>query len=129
MMFQTSVQQELQFKIKMAHEKLPHFGHYITSEYGDKVSIGYDSKSKKYEITEWNHDDPQKDIDTLISDSESYKATYDATKYRFPRSSEYPELREQLDLLYHDMEIDKGDKTGEWYKAIKKVKDDNPKPS
>jgi len=23
---------------------------------------------------------------------------------------------------------DKGDKTGEWFKAVKKVKDDNPKP-
>jgi translation initiation factor 2 alpha subunit (eIF-2alpha) len=39
----------------------------------------------------------------------------------------YPEIGEQLDLLYHDMTSGKGDKTGEWYKAIKKVKDDNPK--
>ena len=43
------------------------------------------------------------------------------------RRSEYPELREQLDLLYKDMAADKGDKTGEWFKAVKKVKDDNPK--
>ena len=43
------------------------------------------------------------------------------------RKSEYPELREQLDLLYKDMAADKGDKTGEWFKAVKKVKDDNPK--
>ena len=43
------------------------------------------------------------------------------------RRSEYPELREQLDLLYKDMVADKGDKTGEWFKAVKKVKDDNPK--
>jgi hypothetical protein len=27
------------------------------------------------------------------------------------------------------MTAGKGDKTGEWYKAVKKVKDDNPKPS
>jgi len=25
------------------------------------------------------------------------------------------------------MAADKGDKTGEWFKAVKKVKDDNPK--
>ena len=43
------------------------------------------------------------------------------------RASAYPELREQLDLLYKDMAADKGDKTGEWFKAVKKVKDDNPK--
>jgi len=43
------------------------------------------------------------------------------------RRAEYPELKEQLDLLYKDMAADKGDKTGEWFKAVKKVKDDNPK--
>ena len=43
------------------------------------------------------------------------------------RANEYPKLKEQLDLLYKDMAADKGDKTGEWFKAVKKVKDDNPK--
>ena len=43
------------------------------------------------------------------------------------RAVAYPELKEQLDLLYKDMVADKGDKTGEWFKAVKKVKDDNPK--
>ena len=43
------------------------------------------------------------------------------------RASEYKELKEQLDLLYHDMTAGKGDSTGEWYKHIKAVKDANPK--
>ena len=43
------------------------------------------------------------------------------------RASEYKKLKEQLDLLYHDMTAGKGDKTGEWYKHIKAVKDANPK--
>ena len=43
------------------------------------------------------------------------------------RANEYKELKEQLDLLYHDMVADKGDKTGEWFKHIKAVKDANPK--
>ena len=43
------------------------------------------------------------------------------------RAIEYAPLQEQLDLLYKDMAADKGDKTGEWFKAVKKVKDDNPK--
>ena len=42
-------------------------------------------------------------------------------------SRTYPDLGEQLDLLYHDMTSGKGDKTGEWYKAVNKVKTDNPK--
>ena len=45
------------------------------------------------------------------------------------RQSAYGSIGDQLDMLYHDMEAGKGDKTGEWFKAIKKVKDDNPKPS
>ena len=43
------------------------------------------------------------------------------------RASEYKELKEQFDLLYHDMTAGKGDSTGEWYKHIKAVKDANPK--
>jgi hypothetical protein len=55
------------------------------------------------------------------------QAAYDAKKYQRDRTKEYKELKEQLDLLYHDMVADKGDKTGEWFKHIKAVKDANPK--
>ena len=43
------------------------------------------------------------------------------------RASQYKQLREQLDLLYHDMTANKGDKTGAWYTHIKAIKDANPK--
>ena len=56
------------------------------------------------------------------------QAEYDANEYQRERAGQYKELKEQLDLLYHDMTSDKGDKTGEWYKHIKAVKDANPKP-
>ena len=52
---------------------------------------------------------------------------WDSQAYARKRAQEYPELAEQLDLLYHDMTSGKGDKTGEWYKAVNKVKTDNPK--
>ena len=55
------------------------------------------------------------------------KADYDAKQYQRDRAIAYKELKEQLDLLYHDMVADKGDKTGEWFKHIKAVKDANPK--
>ena len=50
---------------------------------------------------------------------------YDANQYQ--RDRQYPQLGEQLDMLFHDMTAGKGSKSGEWYKAIAKVKADNPK--
>ena len=38
------------------------------------------------------------------------------------------DVKEQLDLLYHDMAADKGDKTGTWFAAVKAVKDATAKP-
>jgi hypothetical protein len=56
------------------------------------------------------------------------QTAYDGVaKVQRKRATEYAQLKEQLDLLYKDMAADKGDKTGEWFKAVKKVKDDNPK--
>ena len=51
-----------------------------------------------------------------------------ANAYIGKRINAYPQLAEQLDMLYHDMTAGKGDKTGDWYTAIAKVKSDNPKP-
>jgi len=71
--------------------------------------------------------------DGIPSDEDiaTWKSEYDAhvvaTAYIQKRVDAYAELGEQLDQLYHDMAADKGDKTGEWFKAVKKVKDDNPK--
>jgi len=55
------------------------------------------------------------------------QTAYNAKQYERDRAVAYAEIKEQLDLLYHDMAADKGDKTGEWFKAIKVVKDANPK--
>ena len=55
------------------------------------------------------------------------QAEYDAQEYARNRATEYPAIAEQLDLLYHDMTAGKGTKAGNWYKAVKKVKTDNPK--
>ena len=57
-------------------------------------------------------------LNSLISD-------WEALQYQ--RNRQYPELGEQLDMLFHDMTDGKCSKTGEWYKAIAKVKADNPK--
>jgi hypothetical protein len=56
------------------------------------------------------------------------QGVYDGNAYQRTRALAYEEVKEQLDQLYHDMTAGKLDATGEWHKAIKAVKDANPKP-
>jgi len=56
------------------------------------------------------------------------QGVYDGNAYQRTRAAAYEEVKEQLDQLYHDMTAGKLDATGEWHKAIKAVKDANPKP-
>ena len=46
-----------------------------------------------------------------------------------PKDGTYPEIGEQLDLLFHDIENGTVSKDGAFFKAIKAVKDKYPKPS
>ena len=63
-------------------------------------------------------------LEALDSDGDTFESNF---KVQETREQSYGKIGDQLDLLYKDMLADKGDKTGEWCKAIKKVKDDNPK--
>ena len=91
-----------------------------------KVSLQNDG-SGDY-IKTWTYDGLAKPSDSQIA---SYETAGNAAEtlddVLNKRASEYKQLKEQLDLLYHDMVADKGDKTGEWFKHIKAVKDANPK--
>ena len=88
---------------------------------GGKGMFAQDSKGRReFNSTEYAQ---------AVKDLASHKLDQQDNNYIRARQDSYPALGEQLDLLYHDMTADKGDKTGEWYKAVKKVKDDNPKPS
>ena len=51
-----------------------------------------------------------------------------AVAYKSARAKAYDLIGNQLDMLWHDMSADKGDKSGDWYAAISKVKTDFPKP-
>tara|TARA_X000001388_G_scaffold26934_1_gene19000 strand:+ start:617 stop:988 length:372 start_codon:yes stop_codon:yes gene_type:complete len=70
---------------------------------------------------------------TKPTDSELNALNTQATKdqnnhaIRKTRMRAYGNIGDQLDLLYKDMLADKGDKTGEWFKKIKAVKDANAK--
>ena len=79
-------------------------------------------------IKVWNVSGVAKPTDSQLN---SYDT--DATKeeknniIRNTRKTAYGNIGDQLDLLYKDMLADKGDKTGEWFKKIKAVKDANAK--
>ena len=50
-------------------------------------------------------------------------------EYERKRGKRYPAIEHQLDLLFHDIEDCKLDKTGSFYSVIKKVKYKYPKPN
>ena len=91
-----------------------------------KVSL-QDDGSGAY-IKSWTYDGLAEPTAEQIASYESAGNTAEtAQNVLNTRASQYKELKEQLDLLYHDMTAGKLDNTGEWHKHIKKVKDDNPK--
>ena len=68
------------------------------------------------------------EYDQAVTDKANSDFDLQENGYKKARQQEYPAIAEQLDMLFHDMTADKGDKTGDWYEAIEKVKEDNPKP-
>ena len=54
-----------------------------------------------------------------------YKARYWPGRQR---SFDFLPIKQQLDNLFHDIENNKLDTSGEFYKSIKAIKDKNPKP-
>ena len=75
----------------------------------------------------WNNGTTPIPVADIEAKMVEVQADYDAKQYQRDRAIAYKALTEQFDLLYHDMVADKGDKTGEWFKHIKAVKDANPK--
>jgi len=78
-------------------------------------------------IKEWNLSIAEPTADQIASYETAGNTAETLDGVLNTRASEYKKIKEQLDLLYHDMTADKGDKTGEWYTHIKAIKDANPK--
>ena len=89
-----------------------------------------DSKNKVYANLVIHDDTKSKPSESdCTAGVAALQDAYDGDAYKRTRAAAYPELKEQLDLLYHDMTAGKLDATGEWHKAVKAVKDATPKPS
>lgn len=48
--------------------------------------------------------------------------------YKIQRKAHYPQIGDQLDMLWHAIDTDTLNKDSDFYKEIKKVKDAYPKP-
>tara|TARA_Y100001938_G_C7964790_1_gene366230 strand:- start:27 stop:305 length:279 start_codon:yes stop_codon:yes gene_type:complete len=71
-----------------------------------------------------------RDTEEAAALKEKAATQYIRNREKFGTKS-YPELSEQLDQLFRDVAAGKfgaDAKTGEWYIAVKAVKDANPKP-
>tara|TARA_R100000734_G_C3223286_1_gene33984 strand:- start:138 stop:452 length:315 start_codon:yes stop_codon:yes gene_type:complete len=68
------------------------------------------------------------DLENIANTRGNNKFDQQENGYKYAREALYLELKEQLDQIFWDIDQGKFDKTGVWYKAIKKIKDDNPKP-
>jgi len=106
----------------MAIKTIAQFRTEATSEIESEKPLYAQVNNQKREFTDAEYTQ-------AIEDRAQYKLDQQDNGYARDRQESYPALGEQLDMLYHDMTSSKGDKTGDWYKAVKKVKDDNPKPS
>jgi len=94
----------------------------------NNIILQNDSDENGDYIHTWNVSGLAKPNNSKIAEYNTAGNTREALKLVLgKRAKEYKELKEQLDLLYHDMTAGKLDNTGEWHKHIKKVKDDNPK--
>ena len=78
-------------------------------------------------ITEWHSEDITQPTDEAIATEQArLQAEYNANQYQ--RDRVYPQLGEQFDKLWHDINNGTLDNTGEFFTALKEVKDNNPKP-
>ena len=57
------------------------------------------------------------------------QTNYDNEQYKRDRKDDYPEIGEQLDKLWHDINNGTLTTSGNFYTAINTVKTNNPKPS
>ena len=91
--------------------------------------LGFDGgwKIRGGKITKWYSEKEQPSDEVIQAKLQELQAEYDAKQYQ--RDRKYPDLGEQFDLLFKDINEGTLDKTGGFYTAIKAVKDTHPKPS
>ena len=95
----------------------------------DDYDIILDTIGHNEIIAEWDDSTGLSKPGSAQLDPFDAAATAEFQHFHARKGEGYPTIGDQLDLLYKDMTAGKLDTTGEWHKAIKKVKEvDYPKP-
>lgn len=111
----------------MLHTKVKLFLEANSKTWEDEIN-NIDFNADETGFTKWTVDGLAEPSNSVIQSYENdANAAENLIKVIGARKLSYKSIQEQLDLLYHDMTSDKGNKTGEWYKHIKSVKDTNSK--
>lgn len=84
----------------------------------------------------WKNPQSERNYDNLVlvdetavmPTEEEVNAKIAELQWEQSRISSYPALSEQFDKLWHDINNGTLDNTGEFFTALKEVKDNNPKP-
>ena len=69
------------------------------------------------------------ELDALADQRAEYYFDEQNNGYKAQRQEAYPNLADQFDMLFWAIDSGSLDKTSDFYKELKKVKDDYPKPS
>ena len=97
-----------------------------------KVTDGVSStlSTSEYEATidQWATSRAATDVRNALIASGGASADYAQLRTDGMIAGSYPNIPDQLDKLYHDIDDGKLDKTGSWYLAIKATKDKFTKP-
>ena len=97
----------------------PHKFDAVKAILGPDVTVGWDKTNDVWMLPNGEVLPSEADINAKLAE---LTTEYEAKKYQQDR--EYPEIKDQLDMLYWD----KVNSTDNWQDAIAKVKSDNPKP-
>ena len=83
-----------------------------------------------HEFISWDGPDPQPTQAELDAAWTEIQTASDANAYARTRETAYPSIGDQLDMLWHAVDVDATLKTkyADFHTAIKTVKDANPKP-
>ena len=106
--------------------KTPSYGSAISKKRPDCVWNIYENNLS---TLEWSSENslPRPSDDDILAEYNTQMADFNAKQYQRDRQPEYPDLKSQLDMLYHDIKDNKLD-SGTWIAAVEAVKTKHPKP-
>ena len=92
------------------------------------VNVTLSDSEYEATIDQWATANAATDVRNALIASGGASADYAALRTDPTIAGSYPNIPDQLDKLFHDIDDGKLDKTGSWYLAIKATKDKFTKP-